>query len=128
MDNESAADNVGVRGAVRRLRRGRNTQESRQSRDAQGAYYFRDQQGLEVDFLVPRPNAGLWLVEAKATQTVRPAMASSLLSLGRSLTKRSARLVVVHRKSRSELATAALTPGVEALDVERFVVELNRAK
>jgi predicted AAA+ superfamily ATPase len=82
LDNESAADNVGVRGAVRRLRRGRNTQESRQSRDAQGAYYFRDQQGLEVDFLVPRPNAGLWLVEAKATQTVRPAMASSLLSLG----------------------------------------------
>jgi predicted AAA+ superfamily ATPase len=24
-------------------------------------YYFRDQQGLEVDFLLPRPNAGLWL-------------------------------------------------------------------
>ena len=91
-------------------------------------YYFRDQQGLEVDFLVPRPNAGLWLVEAKATQTVRPAMASPLLSLRRSLAKRSARLVVVHRKPRSELATAALTPGVEALDVERFVTELNRGK
>ena len=91
-------------------------------------YYFRDQQGLEVDFLVPRPNAGLWLVEAKATQTVRPAMASPLLSLRRSLPKRSARSIVVHRKSRSELATAALTPGVEALDVERFVVELNRTK
>src|SRR2546425_9940969 len=29
-------------------------------------YYFRDQQGLEVDFLVPRPNVGLWLIEAKA--------------------------------------------------------------
>src|ERR1019366_8458767 len=28
-------------------------------------YYFRDQQGLEVDFLVPGPNASLWLVEAK---------------------------------------------------------------
>ena len=23
-------------------------------------YYFRDQQGLEVDFLVPRPNYNLW--------------------------------------------------------------------
>ena len=55
-------------------------------------------------------------------------MASPLLSLRRSLAKRSARLVVVHRKPRSELATAALTPGVEALDVERFVVELNRTK
>src|SRR5213082_3033386 len=28
-------------------------------------YYFRDQQGLEVDFLLPRPNAKLWLIEAK---------------------------------------------------------------
>ncbi len=91
-------------------------------------YYFRDQQGLEVDFLVPRPNAGLWLVEAKATKTVRPAMASPLLSLRRALPKCSARLIVVHRKSSSQLTTAALATGVEALDVERFVVELNRAK
>jgi len=91
-------------------------------------YYFRDQQGLEVDFLVPGPNASLWLVEAKATKTVRPAMASSLLSLRRSFPKRPTRLIVVHRKSSSQLATAALAPGAEALDMERFVVELNRAK
>src|ERR1039458_898831 len=91
-------------------------------------YYFRDQQGLEVDFLVPRPNAGLWLVEAKATQTRSEEHTSELQSLRRSLPKRSARSIVVHRKSRSELATAALTPGVEALDVERFVTELNRGK
>jgi uncharacterized protein len=91
-------------------------------------YYFRDQQGLEVDFLVPRRNASLWLVEAKATKTVRPAMASPLFSLRRSLPKRSTRLIVVHRKSPSPLATAALAPGAEALDVERFVVELNRTK
>src|SRR6516225_912680 len=44
-------------------------------------YYFRDQQGLEVDFLVPRPNAKLWLVEAKSAKTVRPPMASPLTSL-----------------------------------------------
>ena len=91
-------------------------------------YYFRDQQGLEVDFLVPGPKASLWLVEAKATRTVRPAMASPLLSLRQSLPKRSARLIVVHRKSPSQLATAALARGVEALDMERFVLELNRAK
>ena len=35
-------------------------------------YYFRDQQGLEVDFLLPKPNAGLWLIECKAGKTVRP--------------------------------------------------------
>jgi len=35
-------------------------------------YYFRDQQSLDVDFLVPRRNAELWLVEAKSAKTVRP--------------------------------------------------------
>ena len=94
---------------------------------ARSLYYFPDQQGLEVDFLVPGPHAGLCLVEAKATKTVRPAMAFPLFSLRRSLPKRLARLVVVHRKSGSELTSAALAPGVEALDVERFVADLNRA-
>ena len=87
-------------------------------------YYFRDQQGLEVDFLVPRPNSKLWLIEAKAGKTVRSAMASPLLSLRRALTVGSGRLIVVHRKSRSQLPTAAIARGVEALDVERFVGEL----
>jgi predicted AAA+ superfamily ATPase len=91
-------------------------------------YYFRDHQGLEVDFLLPGPNASLWLVEAKATKTVRAGMASPLLSLHRSLPKRSARLIVVHRRSPSQLATAAIAPGVEALDMEPFVEELNHAK
>jgi predicted AAA+ superfamily ATPase len=91
-------------------------------------YYFRDQQGLEVDFLVPRPNSNLWLVEAKAGKTVRPAMAAPLLSLRRASPKRSGRLIVVHRKSRSQLPTAAIAGGVEALDVERFIQELGRSR
>lgn len=89
-------------------------------------YYFRDQQGLEVDFLLPRPDSGLWLIESKASKTVRPAMAASLLSLSRSLPKRSTRLLVVHRKSRSPASTAAPAPGTQALDFEQFVLELNR--
>lgn len=91
-------------------------------------YYFRDQQGLEVDFLLPRPNAGVWLVEAKASKTVRPAMAAPLLSLQRSMQKRPSRAIVVHRKSRSEVTTSALAPGVAAYDVERFVQELTSSK
>jgi len=90
-------------------------------------YYFRDQQGLEVDFLVPRSDAKLWLVEAKASKTVRPTMAAPLLSLRRSLKKQSARLVVVHRASRSQPSTAAIAPGTEAIDLDRFVRELSRA-
>jgi uncharacterized protein len=91
-------------------------------------YYFRDQQGLEVDFLVPRRNSNLWLIEAKAGKTVRPSMASPLLSLRRALAKRSVRLIVVHRKSRSRLTTTAIARGVEAFDAERFIQELGRTK
>ena len=89
-------------------------------------YYFRDQQGLELDFMLPRPHAELWLIEAKASKTVRPAMAAPLLSLRRSLSKRTARLMVVHRKPHSSVSSAAIAPGAEAVDVERFVEELNR--
>ncbi len=91
-------------------------------------YYFRDQQGLEVDFLVPRPNSNLWLVEAKAGKTVRPSMAAPLLSLRRALARRSGRSIIVHRESRSQLSTAAIARGVEALDVERFIRELGRSR
>jgi uncharacterized protein len=89
-------------------------------------YYFRDQQGLEVDFLIPRPNAGLWLIECKAGKTVRPAMAAPLLALRRALEKRSTRLTIVHGKLRSTLATKAVANGVEALDLEHFFSELIR--
>jgi uncharacterized protein len=88
-------------------------------------YYFRDQQGLEVDFLLPRPNAGLWLIECKAGKTVRPTMAGPLLALRRTLEKRPTRLIVVHRKSRSAQATRAVASGVEAIELERFVANLS---
>src|SRR6266403_2321541 len=88
-------------------------------------YYFRDQQGLEVDFLIPRPNAGLWLIECKAGKTVRPAMAAPLLTLRRTLENRSTRLIVVYGKSRSAQATSAVARGVEAIELERFVASLT---
>jgi predicted AAA+ superfamily ATPase len=44
-------------------------------------YFFRDQQGLEVDFVVPTGPDQLALIEAKATQTLHPGMAAPLLRL-----------------------------------------------
>ena len=88
-------------------------------------YYFRDHQGLQVDFLLPRPNAGLWLIECKAGKTVRPAMAAPLLALRRAMEKRSTRLIVVYGKSRSAQATRAVARGVEAIELERFVASLT---
>jgi predicted AAA+ superfamily ATPase len=87
-------------------------------------YYFRDQQGLEVDFLLPRANAELWLIESKASKTVRPDMAAPLFSLSRTLSKRPRRMMVVHRKSRNPLSAGAAR-GVDAFDVEQFVRELG---
>ena len=88
-------------------------------------YHFRDQQGLEVDFLFPTAQGGVWMVECKASKTVHPSMAAALLSLGRALNNRPARMTVVHRPSTTGPATRAVAPGVEALDVGAFVAELN---
>jgi len=85
-------------------------------------YHFRDQQGLEVDFLFPDGHGKLWMVECKASKTVLPAMAKSLISLRRSMGERApVRATVVHRASSGDPLTRVLAPGVEALDVDDFV-------
>jgi predicted AAA+ superfamily ATPase len=91
-------------------------------------YYFRDQQGLEIDFLVPRPNARLWLVEAKASKTVHPSMAAPMLSLSRAAGDRAARRIVVYRRPRSGPSFTALAKGAEALTLDQFAAEINRGK
>ena len=48
-------------------------------------YYFRDRQGLEVDFVVPAGDRRLLMVEAKASRTVTPAAARSVERLRRSV-------------------------------------------
>ena len=89
-------------------------------------YHFRDQQGLEVDFLFPSGRGGLWTVECKASKTVQPAMARPLESLRRSMSGReSVRLTVVHRASTTARPSRGLAPGVEALDIRAFVDALG---
>lgn len=88
-------------------------------------YFFRDQQGLEVDFLIPLPNAGLWAIEVKAGKTVRPAMAAPMLTLKQAMGPRARRLTIAHRKSQSAVSTTALAPGVEALDIPQLIAKLN---
>jgi len=83
-------------------------------------YHFRDQQGLEVDLLVPRRNGELWLIECKAAKTIFPAMASPLVSLRRSIRRTRARGIIVHRPARTAPSTRAVAPGVEAVPVGEF--------
>lgn len=90
-------------------------------------YYFRDQQGLEVDSLLPTQNAGVWLIEATAEKTIQTPMTNPLLPLERALGKRSRRLLVVHRKAATSFETTAIAKSVEAFDVEAFSEQLVRS-
>lgn len=93
-------------------------------------YHFRDEQGLEVDFLVPGRGGSLMLVECKASRTVTPAMATPMLRLAEAMRRRRAistpvAQFLVHREPRSGSPTEALAPGVRALPWRRFVDELR---
>jgi predicted AAA+ superfamily ATPase len=89
-------------------------------------YFFRDQQGFEVDFLAPI-RGETWLVEAKASRTVRPRDAAAVAALRKRLTGRR-RAFVVHRGARDRVPTTAIAPHVDAVTLEAFVDRLNDVK
>ena len=83
-------------------------------------YYFRDQQGLAVDFIVPAGDRQLLFLEAKASRTVVPAMAGPLERLAGTKTGYTIAKVLVHRQSQGPLSTRALGGGVIALPVNQL--------
>ena len=89
-------------------------------------YYFRDAQGLEVDFLIRGKRDSLTLVECKARRTVTPAAAAPMQRLveamrGRTSNRRVVNRVVVHEAPEAGAITPALAPGVRALPWKEFV-------
>ena len=88
-------------------------------------YYFRDQQGLEVDFVVPAGHRRLMLLEAKATSTPRPEMAGALRRLSASVTGYAVESFLVHRGS-DRMST--LSPGIRALTVEDLADRVIRKR
>lgn len=89
-------------------------------------YYFRDQQGLEVDFVVPVGHRRLALVEAKASRTVLPQMAAPLDRLSAAVTRHQVSRFLVHRPQGEAARLSAVRPGVEAGDVERLLAFIGR--
>jgi predicted AAA+ superfamily ATPase len=92
-------------------------------------YYFRDQQGLEVDFIVPAKGGGVRLIEAKASRTVAPEAARPIERLAaawrlRSDRQRIVERLVVHRAPRVALASGALARGVQAMTWRDFVAHI----
>jgi hypothetical protein len=89
-------------------------------------YHFRDEQGLEVDFVVPGRAGSLRLVECKAGRTVMPAMAAAMQRLADAARSKPAGtridMYLVHQGSPHGLQTVA--PGVKALSWQEFVTRL----
>lgn len=83
-------------------------------------FHFRDQQGLEVDFLVPRGPGRLLLLEVKASATLRSEDADPLTRLRRSIRRFQTTAVVVHRPVATMPPLGALQPGVSAATVDRL--------
>lgn len=90
-------------------------------------YYFRDQQGLEVDFVVPRGSDRLALVEAKASRTPVPAMAEPLARLARAICHGHVEQWVVHRGEVDPTAGTTLRPGAKALSLSAMLDALGFA-
>jgi uncharacterized protein len=83
-------------------------------------YHFRDEQGLEVDFVVPGRGGSLALVECKAVRTVMPAMAAPMRRLCDAASKKrrkgtAVNMFLVHQAPKVKSGTEAVAPGVRAL-------------
>ena len=91
-------------------------------------YHFRDQQGLEVDFVVPGKEGRIALVEAKASRTVRPELARGLAALGGaagSVGSGPPAAYLVHRGPAAGIASTALRPGVKAVSLPDLLAALS---
>jgi len=80
-------------------------------------YYFRDQQGLEVDFIVPTGDANLVIMEAKASRTVRPDMGRTLNRLSQAISRYKVKKYVVHLDppKGTKRDFRSLSPGIKAI-------------
>lgn len=88
-------------------------------------YFFRDREGLEVDFLVPKKGGRLALIEAKATRTVRPEAAEAMARLAKNVSRTPVDSYLVHLPSATGPAFTAVKPGVQALsfkDISQIVL------
>ncbi len=89
-----------------------------------GLYWFRDHQGLEVDFVAARGERRLLLVEVKASRTVVPSDAAPSGRLARAADGFEVERVVVHRGPRTP-AGSALVPGARAATVEELLGSID---
>lgn len=98
--------------------------------EAPELYYFRDEQGLEVDFVVPGSSGSLHLVECKASATATPDMARPAARLADALRKhgptgRRIDASLVYKPSPSATPTTGLLPGVKATGLHELLLTMT---
>lgn len=85
-------------------------------------YHFRDEQGLEVDFVLPGRQGKVTLIECKSTRTPMPRMTDALLKLGQAFAQtdhtRPPDMFLLHQ---GLAASTAIAPGVKAMNVMRYL-------
>ena len=89
-------------------------------------YFFRDRQGLEVDFLVPKKGGRLAMIEAKATRTVRPEAAEALTRLKTAVSGNPVEAFLIHLPAATGPSFSAVRPGVKAMtyrDIPKMVLD-----
>jgi hypothetical protein len=91
-------------------------------------YFFRDQRGLEVDFIVPTSEQELVLIEAKASRTVYPDAARSALSLAQSISNHPTTCVVVHATTAEDKDDAVLALGARAMSIAGLLHALRGSR
>jgi len=90
-------------------------------------YHFRDQPGLEVDFVIPGRGGALSLIECKAARTVTPTMAAPMQRLRDAVTRKRRKsvgvsLFLVHQ-DKPGTKLDIVSPGVRALFWRDFIEE-----
>lgn len=93
---------------------------------ARALYFFRDEQGLEVDFVVPRGGGRFALIEVKASRTAMPSDAEPMMRLARAMPKRTVDAFVVHRRLPGDPAPS-LRPGVRAVGIAELLAAVGSA-
>jgi uncharacterized protein len=86
-------------------------------------YFFRDQQGLEVDFVVPH-RSQTYLIEVKTSSTPIPTMTKPLQQLALAFKNTPTHAVLVHGDTRSNPKLTVLAPGIEAKTLDGLIAEM----
>lgn len=91
------------------------------------AYYFRDEQGLEVGIVIPTQGNNVALVECKSSATVTPSMSLPMRKLAKQFLEEGVetKCQLVYNPLRETCRTPTVGADVAALSLDEFVTQLN---